>query len=260
MLLSIGCLNTESGSLPPNSENNSLVIKETESIEEEQPSEEMTNIEEESISEEVSASYEDIKPEELPGGEKALTHFLEDFSWFSGDYDCENSQNQHDLVLLILSLDNIIYDSVSLYSDYFSLAEVIDNYYHYDETEVDWLISNIYNFSDDDIIALKNQLSQVQSEKDENGNWIFLYYKDGEYMASPAGCGGGYIIEYKDIKTDGKLYQITYDTYWESEIDAVVSYDLLGTQYALMEYKIIDGNGYWSVYKVSDTNFFSDDY
>lgn len=223
---------------------------------------EITSVELESESMEIQTSEETvpefdvINPSELPGGEEALTKFLEDFNWWYVDFDCKDSNIIYDFVSYMLC-DNYSVCDFSLYSDY--IREPVtkeDLLFHYEEVGVDWILSNIYNLSDEDLAELKKQSAQIELGRDDEGNWTMMVYKDGEYLASPAGHGGGYIIEFKEIRTDGIYYQVTYDTYFESELDTVISDDFEATKYALMEYKTIDGKSYWSVYKVSTTDFF----
>ena len=171
-ILLAGCTTKQPNNNQIYSEESSIIASETESVEVFQDSEE------EIKSEETVPTFNAISSSELPGGEKALAEFLDDFCWYGENYDCNDSQNRYDLVLF-LSFDGIVYE-FDKYSDFVSEPQNVDYYHCYDEASVDWLLSNIYNFSDKDITELKTQLSKIQTDKDENGKFNLIYYKDGE--------------------------------------------------------------------------------
>lgn len=192
---------------------------------------------------EAADGFNAITAAELPGGESGFTTFMEHFCWLSEDFDCKDASLLQEIVQFMLCCPNIFCD-FDLYTDYITVPAGATDYYQYDGAGVDWVLSNIYNFSDDDLTAFKNQLSQLEPNPDE----IHLLYKDGEYWATPGGVGGEAKIEIKEVLTDGEQYRITYDVYWSNFGAEEDPWDYDSTHCALMEYKTIDGKNYWSVY------------
>ena len=69
------------------------------------------------------------------------------------------------------------------------------------------------------------------------------YYKDGKYYVQSGGLGGGFIVSIKSATRSEKMYNIVYSLSDVYEPEKSVEYT------AVMEYKIIDGKGYWSIYQ-----------
>ena len=206
-----------------------------------------TDITEEPVSEVADNTLEEITPSELPGGEDAVVHFLENFSWWTDEYDCADRSLYYDFVQFMLSCQYTICD-FDLYSDYLSEPVGAEEYYCYDGGGVDWVLTNIYNISSGNLDDFKEQLSQTEAETGENGEKKSLLYKDGKYYAIAGGVGGGTKVEIKQVETDGELYYVTYDIYWENFSMDGDEWDYSSSNYAMMEYKTIDGKDYWSIY------------
>ena len=116
----------------------------------------------------------------------------------------------------------------------FAVGEPYWSYYLYDEAGMDWIFKNIYNVNDTNLEILKRN-----------------YLVDGKYQGEPLGVGGPEkYYKIKRIESDGRFYRVEFET-------GMV--DFAGeehTYYVLVEYKIINGNGYWSLYKYTDQSLF----
>ncbi|MCR5747260.1 MAG: SPOR domain-containing protein [Lachnospiraceae bacterium] len=106
-------------------------------------------------------------------------------------------------------------------------------------SDTDWVLKNIMNLNDDKIEALH--------QKDDS----YLYYSDGKYYSYQAGgIGGGYgNVSIQDIEKIDEIYHITFLKTWYGDGTDI---NTLSKAYALCGYKTIDGNGYWSLYMLSD--------
>ena len=109
----------------------------------------------------------------------------------------------------------------------------------YDGTDADWILKNIYNFSDEGIEALHKISGSA------------MYYDNNTYYSWPIDDGG--FIEYSaylsSIENLGGVYHIKYHQICYSDEEENYVYT---TKYALAAYKKIDGIGYWSLYIVDD--------
>ena len=110
-----------------------------------------------------------------------------------------------------------------------------NNYYgHLEEEDMKWILTNIYNFSSDAI-------SRLKQDADPN------IYHDGIYEL-PIGAGAAPSAFNIQPAFNGKYYYVSYDIEWyyPGETEPFIEDR---RHYALLEYKIIDGKGYWSIYK-----------
>jgi len=199
--------------------------------------------------EEEARTFEVIDISEAPEKEK-LIGFLSSIGWWGENFDCNNPDILHDFVQFMLACDVLC--DFSQYTDYLKEPYQDKDYdLHFDGAGLDWILSNIYNFGNQDLADFKNELSHTN----EGGYTSSLYYSNGEYISPLGGIGGGNEARIKEVQTDGKQYRVIFDIYWDDFEDGMY---YGSTNYALMEYKIIDGKGYWSVYKVSENDFFED--
>ena len=109
----------------------------------------------------------------------------------------------------------------------------------YDAEKTDWILKNIFHYTQQDIEAAREA-----AEQDE----LPYYYEDGSYYISVGGVGGGYEVRPVYVETDGSKYYITYASY---SGDGVIEYD--GLWYAEMGHEEIDGETYWTLYKWSQS-------
>ena len=215
--------------------------------------------------EEEPEDFTSVDVDELPEG---LNAFLENMFWI-GMYDCEDEEKLKDQITWIFGNPYTLVD-FSLYSDhaYFPPYDQVKdnpNYfrpdqgenawtgtYIYDADGVDWILKNIYHVSDSMLGAIKNPgyYKTMENPYEQGTFYKQLLYYDGKYeVHSQEGWGGpGVYFELVSAEKAGDLYHIyykeipAYDGYTEDEIDYI---------YAIMEYKVIDGKGYWSIYEKS---------
>lgn len=137
------------------------------------------------------------------------------------------------------------------WGEYDGAYDLYEGYETYDKDRVDWIITNIFNLTDDDINAMLEQ----------GGTDHQLYSQDGEYYCVNGwwtGAAMGEAIELTDVLTDGEKYCIEFDAgfaledeeaLYEDEpvLDRSDDYDTL---YILAELKPIESKHYWSVYYI----------
>ena len=101
-----------------------------------------------------------------------------------------------------------------------------------------WIAKNIFNISDNDI---------AESIKYAEDKGLF-YIQDGTAYLLLGGVGGpDTVIDYDSIVYDGSRYHITYTHY----IDGSFA-DTASTHTAELDYKMVDGCCYWSLYNRKD--------
>ena len=112
---------------------------------------------------------------------------------------------------------------------------------------VNWIAENIFNASPGQIDAeLKEAEVKTQDSPPEMGGF---YLHDGYYYLITGGLGWetSYDFDINEVEVDGDYFIITY-----TEYDKVMGGEY-GTEElvfkAKMQYKIIDGRGYWSLYE-----------
>ncbi|MBR0308404.1 MAG: tetratricopeptide repeat protein [Mogibacterium sp.] len=139
--------------------------------------------------------------------------------------------------------------------------DLYGGYERYEEDEYEQLMKDIFNISDK---AIANMLAQAEAEKQ-------VYKQDGYYYCVygwPTGVYEGYAIEINDVMTDGQKFCVCYDAgesllyneYWENDYYDYDDYDYeeetkyvdrssdYVTMYAVIEFKVIDGKHYISLY------------
>ena len=219
---------------------------------------------------EAEVKEEPFAPVELSSLPAGLEHFISPLQW-SADFDCENEQNMKNFITWNFGNPNTLID-FSLYSDHlyvpsYEQMEKDSNFYiqanindwqgiyMYDAAGMDWILKNIYNVSDSMLKDLKTQ-DYYETLNDFNGKaYKELSYENGKYhVKSEQGWGGpGYETKIISAEKSGNVYHIKYD--WIPETD-YADFMELKHYYAIMEYKVIDGKGYWSVYKTSKNALF----
>ena len=113
------------------------------------------------------------------------------------------------------------------------------------EEGVDWIARNIFNVSDADIQTLKksgeeNELFYIDKDAEGNSNYYNII----------GGVGDPFIrVSIGSVLYDGSKYYVSYDMLcMEYSKYGSLYYQYDSTYEAVMEYKIIDGRGYWSMY------------
>ncbi len=114
----------------------------------------------------------------------------------------------------------------------------------FDGPSTDWIATNIFNVSEEDLAAL---IEQGEAEK----RFKRLEEADGSYTYYlPIGGIGGTSRrqEFLSGKSDGTNYRLVYDQYITMGSDDRSQWQLEGTYYAEMEDKVVDGEHYWSMH------------
>ncbi|ANU52911.1 S-layer homology domain-containing protein [Acutalibacter muris] len=180
---------------------------------------------------------------------KALENFLAQFGWWAGgsSYDAQrataSSPAQYgakNIFEAMLSTGSGYCYNDTLYPGE-ARQEVWDGkdpwgkwngYRKTNAQKMEWILSHIFNCSDSHIAALKSSVLK------ENPT---IYYLDGYYYNKLGGVGGGFSASVTNIQPyDGK-YRVTYSL--------KSMYETTGRpRYAIVEWKVIDGQGYWSLH------------
>ena len=102
------------------------------------------------------------------------------------------------------------------------------------EEDMEWILINIYNFSPE----------AIEKARQEAPPHV---YQDGQYYLL---IGAGSMPYAANIQpaSNGKYYYVSYNIGWSLIGESEPKIDEK-KHYALLEYKIIDGKGYWSIYK-----------
>ena len=116
-------------------------------------------------------------------------------------------------------------------------------YMAFDQAGAEWIAVNIFNVTDEDIAAMREQ-----GEKNE---WFYL---SGEKYYVPSGGVGDPLTDYKinSVKTDGKKYFVDYQSWFL--FDDPDNRDFNASYYAELTLKNIDGKEYWSLCKFAQTS------
>ena len=193
-----------------------------------------------------NSSFTPVDVKTLPEG---LGNFLAGMAWTWAEYNPQNIDIVKNGVALMLGAPYVVCD-FSLYSDYIDVPEYdkcyddpsfcnSDGYFVYDEEGVDWILTNIYNVPDTILSKLK-----------DNSDNQFLKYENNQYLAAGAGIGGGFFIYPIYAEKDGDVYNIIYQE------ENVYTPGERIPRFAVMEYKTIDGKGYWTIKRNSATPIF----
>ncbi len=138
------------------------------------------------------------------------------------------------------------------WGEYDDAYDLYGGYVIYDKDKVDWIITNIFNLTEDDITAMLEQGSADHQIYSQDGDY---YCVNGWWTGAPEGLS----IEFTDVLTDGQKYCIQFDAgyalidddeyYYDEdpELDRSQEYDTL---YIMAELKPIDGKHYWSIYYI----------
>ena len=190
--------------------------------------------------------FEAVDISTLPEG---IEDFLAGLEWME-EYDFEDDNKMDNYMIFNLRNPYTICD-FSNYKDYLNIPDPNDiftnanfhvgDYYVYDSDGVDWIMRNIFNFSEAKLESIKTNYTEQKE---------MVFYKDGKYYASAGGVGGGWDGIIKNADSDGKQYHVVY------KIEDVYEPGKYRTKYAILEYKLIDGKGYWSAYKTSESSLF----
>lgn len=141
-----------------------------------------------------------------------------------------------------------VYDKLTYGSGYSYIKSNAD--------QVDWVMKNIFNCTDDDI---KSMLSKGESYLSSNNNdFVFSFYKSGNYYYSyTAGIGGNtdWYAKINSVKEENNKFLVNYSINTFQEDDPSRTIQKTYSAYAQLQYKKIDGKYYWSLYKNSKNKF-----
>ena len=124
-------------------------------------------------------------------------------------------------------------------------AKLSGYYLVYDQESVKWIITNIFNISEEKIPEM---VKRGEKEK-------IFYASKGKYYRPMGGLGDPF-TQYGlvSVKREGKRYYVDYNVYSvDYEMDMSESKQYSGSFTAELELKNIDGKDYWSLYKVTET-------
>ena len=228
----------------------------------EKPVEITDETEEEIEQENVPEEFKTVDIADVPDGLESFLNGL-NYTW---DFDCESEESVDHLVQNMLRIPDTVC-SFSTYQDHnaepkeYSHQEALNvapNYdvadgsgcYCYDAYNVDWILKNIYNLDDSMINKIKDPtFFKLKSYYYTPDNVI--YYEDGKYwVISPGGMGlNAWLVNIKSIEASGNRYHIDYQLLPHPDFAPEFTISSPIDLYADMEYKTLDGNGYWTVYK-----------
>ncbi len=203
--------------------------------------------------------------DEMP---ESLIDFLDRFTdlYYSDkgghDFDCETNYTNliHCMMLEFPCIDWYTYpvkpleekDVTRKKMDPKKWAKGFDNYTVCDEESVKWVVTNIFNVSEDKIPEMQ--------EKYWNEKTLYLY--KGKYYMPVGHLGTSYLrYELVSVKREGKRYYVDYNAYVNGyEMEMHESDGLLsGSFTAELELKNVDGKDYWSIYKAKQTKSSEDE-
>lgn len=159
---------------------------------------------------------------------------------YRGNYDCTSGQNS-DLLDYMVMLPGCYNFSTKRYfqNSIDPLGRFVEGwivgYTSVSETEVDWVLKNIFNCPEAEIAAMK---ATFLSESGDS-----RYYLDGYYYCAIGGIGDPqHTIQIESIQAIGDKYQVAWSLcgYFASE--------KFYSAVSVVSRKIIDGKAYWSLY------------
>ena len=199
-----------------------------------------------SVSKSDKPAIVEMDIEEMPD---SLIEFLERFTdLYYGDeggrdFDCETNYSIliHCMMLEFPCIDWYAYpvkpleekDVTRKKMDPKKWAKGFDNYTVCDEESVKWIVTNIFNVSEDKIPDMREKYLKDKT----------LYLYKGKYYLPVS------------VKREGKRYYVDYNAYVNGDEMGMPDSDgLLSASYtAELELKNVDGKDYWSLYKVTET-------
>ncbi|MBR2778904.1 MAG: S-layer homology domain-containing protein [Firmicutes bacterium] len=128
-------------------------------------------------------------------------------------------------------------------SDPMHWAERYGAYMTFDIYSTHWIAKNIFNISDEDISILVKRAYDTKQ----------FYSYGGKYYLPMGGIGDLYReVEYSYKQQIGDYYYIKFSHYISAAANHVSNRDLLGTFYAVVKQKTINGKSYWTMYAHSE--------
>lgn len=125
-------------------------------------------------------------------------------------------------------------------------AKGFDNYTVCDEESVKWIVTNIFNVSEDKIPEMREKYLKEKT----------LYLYKGKYYMPVGHIGTSYLrYELVSVRLEGKRYYVDYNAYVNGDEMGMPESDglLSGSFTAELELKNVDGKDYWSLYKTTET-------
>ena len=215
-----------------------------------------------SLYEASEKSPAEIVPGDMPDSlDRFLLYFI---SWFDGgsgkkEYECNRAaEGSGNILAEIVGNGSIVDFNLYLNAGHMSIWDnktqdprgwnQRDGYSGFAvnrEEGVDWIARNIFNVSDKDIQTLKKSGEEQELfyiDKDAEGN--------SNYYNIIGGVGDPFIrVSVGSVLYDGSKYYVSYDILrMEYNKYGSMLYQYDSTYSAVMEYKIIDGRCYWSMY------------
>ena len=201
--------------------------------------------EEEDDSEEElpEGEYQDVDPASVPVG------YMDWISYDYGDYDCTSFDDVVGILTEATWLTGNVYPDALI-------SETKDDWHwsirSYKEDPVDSVLRDFYHVNDEIINRIKTEaLPQYES---------YVAYENGNYVHYLGNVGGRLeedSFTITSVQFNGRKYRFEYEHYvkgpWSAKPDDPY---LSGTGYAIMEYKTINGQKYWTLYEEKETSVF----
>ena len=172
------------------------------------------------------------------------------------DFDCETNYTNliHCMMLEFPCIDWYTYpvkpleekDVTRKKTDPKKWAKGFDNYTVCDEESVKWIVTNIFNVSEDKIPEMREKYLKEKT----------LYLYKGKYYMPVGHIGTSYLrYELVSVRLEGKRYYVDYNAYVNGDEMGMPESDglLSGSFTAELELKNVDGKDYWSLYKTTET-------
>ncbi len=182
----------------------------------------------------VEPSIEIVDPSTI---EEDLIAFLDWFGWYSlsgnSIFDSENINENSNVMNLAFThcVDFDSYPGEAAKRFQKDPSGKLNDCDIFEESKTDWILTNIFHYSDEDIETIKSASSDQ-------------YYLDGGYYyVKTGGVGGGYDSKPLYAWKDGDLLKIIFAQY---QGDVMVS--LSGMKYAVVSKDEIDGSSYWTLH------------
>ena len=204
---------------------------------------EKKRIEEKKAEIEKENSYHPIYVYDAPLG---LEDFIDHMAWY-GDFKGNTEEEINGVMETMLGMSVLI--NFSEYPGNIELSDTWDNPRITDADGVGWILKNIFNFDDSLIAKLKEDGFNTKYSNSYEPRWS--YDKASNTFRSYAGgVGDGPAPLVKRVIKKGDFYYVESEIYWWLGDNGDYQ-----KYYTLLEYKTIDGKGYWTIHEASHTSF-----
>ena len=179
-----------------------------------------------------------------------LLQILSQFAWYDAwnDYSFNCTDATHEFGTSLSEQKNIITGIVTetscLYVNRY--GKIVEEFWNkadpkgrwtahkcYNGEKLEWVLKNILNISDADIVTLRERVKK-------NG---YSYYYNGNYYTSSYGIGDGFAAKNPTTRSYGKNLTLCSFRLYDA-----LSNDYVGDRYAVVGKKTLNGTQQWSIY------------